>query len=644
MKLLSGGLVFFCVSTVAGLLFGMLGHGLGRTSSTAALIIGAIAALLAGFGTIDPERPVVALVKPETSKKKRRSRREEAPSPILPARRYSIWFWIMAALFACFALRSFCWLLYIDGDHLKIQSPNNLGDLSLHLSYIRYFANGVPLWPDNPIHYLSTMRYPAGVDLFNGMLSCMRVDLIRCLVWTGLLGSLATFYALYRWGGSFTIAGFLFNGGLAGFKFFSSWQLLDYQGVASIAWKSIPLSMFVTQRGFLYAFPAGLLLLCHWREQFFPPAPSAAEPSGGQRGRLLPFWVELTLYASMPLFHVHTFLALSALLGFWLIAGQPNVRRRVLVLLGSALIPATAFVGLITDRFHARSILKWQPGWVQSIGDFKAPFFRFWILNFGILIPLLLWAGGAVLVRWWRSRKSVDNENLPPQQDKLAWLRDNFARLRQLARPMFLFPAALLFLFACLVKTAPWEWDNIKLIVWSYLIILPFLWRDLIARWPLPIRCGICIALFTSGFITLAGGLNVGRGGFDITTRSEDDTLADAIKKLPIAARFAGYSTFNHPLLIDGRKMVLGYPGHLWTQGFDYGEAERKLTSLMTGAANWKEIARELQARYLFWGEREQRNYPSSRRPWERAATRVASGRWGAIYDLETPIANGTPR
>src|SRR5262249_49833954 len=179
------------------------------------------------------------------------------------------WFWAMAVCFAAFAIRSFCWLFYIDGSDYKIQSPNNLGDLSLHLTLIKNFANGVPIWPDSPIYVFSKLRYPAGIDLFNGLLSLVHVDLIIGLVWVGLLSSLAIFYGFYRWGGTFAIAGFLFNGGIAGFQFFKTFQFLDYQGTAAdiahrqIAWKSIVLSMLVTQRGWLYAIPAGLVLLWH---------------------------------------------------------------------------------------------------------------------------------------------------------------------------------------------------------------------------------------------------------------------------------------------------------------------------------------------------------------------------------------------
>src|ERR1700747_223285 len=245
MKWLSAGLTFVNLSTVCGLLLGMAGNGLNQLSAILSLISGAIFALAVYLGTSNTATEQNISNSP-AGKFSRASRHK---------RYRHVWLWVMAACFALFALRSFCWLLYIDGNQLRIQSPNNLGDLALHITYIKNFANGVPIWPDNPIYVGSKLRYPVGADLFNALLCLFHVDLIRGLVWAGLLGSLATFYAFYRWGGSFTVAGFLFNGGLAGFQILQTLQFRDYQGANTIAWKSIPLSMLVTQRGLLYAIP-----------------------------------------------------------------------------------------------------------------------------------------------------------------------------------------------------------------------------------------------------------------------------------------------------------------------------------------------------------------------------------------------------
>ena len=635
MKWLSAGLIFVNLSTVCGLLLGMAGNGLNELSAVLALVSGGAFALAAYLGTSDSStRPNI-------------SNSPAGESFILPPlKRYRhVWFWAMAACFALFALRSFCWLLYIDGERLRIQSPNNLGDLALHITYIRYFANGVSLWPANPIYVFSEhLRYPAGMDLFNALLSYLHVDLIRGLVWTGLLASIATFYAFFRWGGMFGIAGFLFNGGVAGFEFLKTLKFGDYQGGKTIAWKSIPLTMFVTQRGLLYAIPAGLLLLWSWRERFFRI---------GERNRHrapLPFWVELALYASMPLFHFHTFLALSIVLvclfGLELvnqlkltfdlirregIAGlrsliigktrwgelfsDTRIRKHVALLLVSSVVPATFFVWLITDQFHARSVLEWHPGWVQNDDDFAAPFFQFWLMNFGIWVPLVF---ALIGLSGWNAWKSGWRwgKNLPEDV-------------------AFLLPASAIFILAFFVQTAPWGWDNLKLMIWAYFLVLPFLWSDLIIRWSMPIRIAVWIALFGSGFISLFGGLAAGRPGFEFSDRAELDAIGIAARRLPVEARFAAYPIYNHPLLLQGRKVVLGYPGHLWTEGFEYTDTYNWLTKLMQGSADWREIARALRVRYLFWGREEMINYPASKRPWEATAPLVASGNWGAIYDLE---------
>jgi hypothetical protein len=686
MKWLSAGLIFVNLSVVCGLLLGMVGHGLNALSAALALICGVAFAVAAWLGTSDSGKPA----DPETSPSKAKA----------PKRYRKIWFWLVAAFFALFAFRSFCWLLYIDGGELKIQSPNNLGDLSLHITLIRTFANGVPLWPDNPIYAFSKLRYPAGIDLFNALLCLVHVDLMRGLVWTGLLGSLATCYAFFRWGGTFGVAGFLFNGGIAGFQFLKTLKFLDYQGGNKIAWKSIALSMFVTQRGWLYAIPAALVLLWHWREKYFcdtpmvpirwgfaapkassaetaakvdakeadsgaqPPVPAegvgeaAPVPTRGNGKGPLPFWVELSLYASMPLFHVHTFIALTIVLLVALLFERvtwPNIfsgaplRRHAVQLLGAALIPATFFVWVVTDQFRAKSLVKWHPGWVQDSADFAAPFFRlggtanfgsatgfgsllqktwngviapffqFWLTNFGLWVLLSL---ALVALCGWRAWKTGWRWSRKPPADVA-----------------FVLSAVVIFAIGYFVQTAPWDWDNLKLMVWGYFLILPFLWSDLIGRWAFPERAVTCVALFASGFVTLLGGLAAGHPGFGITERGRLDAIGTAVRPLPIEARFAAYPTYNHPLLLQGRKVVLGYPGHLWTEGFDYNEPNRQLTALMRGAPNWREMAKALGVRYIFWGRDETANYQGSTRPWEPTARRIASGDWGAIYDLapETP-------
>ena len=131
----------------------------------------------------------------------------------------------------------------------------------------------------------------------------------------------------------------------------------------------------------------------------------------------------------------------------------------------------------------------------------------------------------------------------------------------------YLAAAVLIFLLTFAVKTAPWEWDNIKLLIWAYFITLPILWNRMLVRWPVLGASWSLSYLFFSGFVSLIGGLAAGRPGYEFANRSEIDFVAAAVRRLPVEARFAGFPTYNHPLLLNGRKMVCGYGGHLWTQG-----------------------------------------------------------------------------
>ena len=531
-----------------------------------------------------------------------RSRNEPAQ-----ARPPGAWEWAAITAYALVTARMFLWLVFRDGDAIKVLSPNNLGDLSLHLTYINHLAGGAPFWPENPIFTGGRLTYPIGVDLFNSLLSLLGVDLLRGLIWTGLAGSALTGVALWKWGRGFALFGFLANGGLFGFLIFSTGELADYQ--SQFAWKSFALALLATQRGLLFALPAGLALLCSWRSRWF------AAGDGWRLSRP----GELLLYASLPLFHLHTFLFLSLLLGAWFVLHAP-ARRGLAQLVGAALVPASALVLLVTGMMRGASVLGFKAGWmwddepfVQWCRDlFGEPARQhaallFWPMNFGVLPVLVV----MLCVVLWREKRAV-------------W------------PAAAVFPALGAFVLCCFVKFAPWEWDNTKIMVWSYLVVLPFLWTHLIARWPAWARGAACFALFFSGFISTLGGIDGTHRGHDIASREELDHVAAAVRGIPVTERFVGAPTYNHPLLLCGRKMALGYLGHVASHGLAWKEPSAKVDALMRGRGDWRALAEQLGCRYLFWGRYEQEAYPSSTEPWREAAALVALGDWGEIYDLRT--------
>ena len=77
--------------------------------------------------------------------------------------------WFVIFCFGVFAVRSFCWLIFVDGEDFSILSENNFSDMPLHLTFINYLARGPSFWPENPIYSGTELHYPIGTDLFNAL-------------------------------------------------------------------------------------------------------------------------------------------------------------------------------------------------------------------------------------------------------------------------------------------------------------------------------------------------------------------------------------------------------------------------------------------------------------------------------------------
>jgi len=519
-RIATGLLVAAWVAVLCGVASAFATKGLTVPGAAFSLGSGAIAGILAFFLCRDPNLP--------------------APNA---------WDVLLMAIFAIASFRAFGWLIYFVGNNWRILSPNNLGDLSLHLQFIRYFAAGAPFWPESPILVGVPLTYPVGADFFNSLISLAGMPVERGLIWTGFVGAALSAWALWRWGGAFAMAALLFNGGLLGFAVFQSGQIDDYQSGA--AWKNLFLTMMVPQRGMLFALPAGLVLLRSWRDDFFG--------SGSGVPRALQF----LLYVGMPLFSVHTFLFLSLSLAS-IFVFQPASRWRLMAFVAAAVPPATLGVWLVTGGFAAASGLRWVPGWMQGEDGWK-----FWVLNFGVLVaiaPLLFWKA---IIRGTPETRAFGMVSLG------------------------------VFLLCFFVSFAPWEWDNTKLLIWAWLVAAPIIWSEILRPMPGIPRAAICVLLFFSGAVSLVGGLDR-RHGYDLASREDLAKTRIALQDVPPLDRIAVDPRFNHPVILLGRPVVCGYEGHLWSHGLDYREKLAKLKRVLNREPGWIEEARQIGAKWVW--------------------------------------------
>jgi len=559
------------MAVIAGLFLAWVGHGLGYPVLVFEnwIITNALLALLAGIcAAIFCWKAMPKLA-------------EKQP--------VSVWDWIMIGIFALASTRAFFWLIYMDGDELKILSPNNLGDMSLHLGFIHWMAVTRHWWPASPILAGDPLRYPPGSDLFNSLLEVIGVPVTQGLLWCGIGGAALTGYALWRWGRTMALAALLFSGGFAGLSVLK-WgdpkaitHFLSDEGFIGILkllgdsdsvdeWKNIFLTLFVTQRSFLFALPAGLLLLAAWREENF----------GKFRRVILPLPIQALLLASMPLFSVHTALYLGvAMAGIAIFCPEGRIRFLKLAVCSW---PIMAFLGWLVatgaggpSAFHA---LGWSPGWMTD-GTVQ-----FWFWNFGIALPI----GGILCILLLKKNASVE------------------------ARA-FVWPAAFIFISCLLIRFAPWPWDNMKLMLWSWIVITPYLWTELLVRRQPAVRAFVLILIFGSGAVTLEAGLD-GRHGYELIKRSTLAQTAWVLRNVPNEAVIACAPEYNHPVLILGHPVAAGYEGHLWSHGLDYRGRLAMLNSVMMGEPGWRAKAKSLGISYIYWSDLEIARWPDSQLPW----------------------------
>ena len=478
-------------------------------------------------------------------------------------------------------LRQFFWLGRSDGVSVSQLNPYNYGDLPLHWSYVRFFAEGASFWPQNPIFAGSRLSYPIGSDLLAALFVRLGADTSLVFRVTGVLATVFLAVALRQWGGGLAIAAFVFSGGFAVSRFSGALLRADD---SDLAWKNALLSLFVPQRGFLFALPVGLLLLWSARERLL------------RDGRGLPAPVVGLLWGALPLFHVHTFLVVSVVCAVWAIGRLRVAAMRVSLAVAMPL--ATFSLWLVTDGFSAARLVWWKPGWM--IGSDNAV--AFLLLNFGLLPPLAV----LMLLR-------------PPR-------RDASATRFTLAPALGLF-AALFF-----VVLAPWEWDNTKAFVWCVLLMLGPL-SAWLAEKPLAWRIGLGALVLLPGVPSALGGVLASKP-LEVFEEAELASVCAALRGFPADARVATVQTFNHPVGLCGHALVAGYAGHLWSHGLRADPVQERLGRLMKGEPGWEADARALEARYVFWGPREARAFPFSKRPWAEGARRVAQTAYGEVFAL----------
>src|SRR6266446_3777716 len=518
-------------------------------------------------------------------------------------------------------------------DGISTGVLNNYGDLPFHISVITRFAFGQNFPPEDPTFAGVRFTYPFITDFISAMFVRAGASLRDSLFIENYIVGVALVGVLHRFGQQLlrnrtaallTPALVILNGGFGWGMLFSEvnqseggiFQVLrhlshSYTILPEVAlgwrWGNAVTSLLVPQRGFLLGIPLAAIVFTQW----WTASPSDAE--GTEQGKskklkgkkeesqgsklevavkgnregpglgepasslftfsffLLPSAKRMLAAGAvaglLPLIHAHSFIAVMMVGAFLALITLRRWREWFLFFVVASIIAIPQLLwSTHGTAVSTRAFLAWQFGWDRSDENF----FWFWFKNTGLFIPLLITA--------------------------LLWKSEDYLVPRKLL--FFYLPFTLCFIIPNIAKLAPWIWDNVKILFYWWLasapivaLLLARLWEG--RAWHRTLAASFFIVL------TLAGALDV----FALMTRQgeyqefdrDGINFAEMIKQqTPPRATILHAPVHNTPVFLTGRRSLLGYPGHIWTHGLDYGPRETEIKRIYAGAPD----AESLLAKY----------------------------------------------
>jgi hypothetical protein len=497
---------------------------------------------------------------------------------------------------------------------------NLWGDWPVHFGILSSFAYGANFPPDHPrfadhafaYHYLSDMTAAAQVVL--GM------DPAAALVLHSFIGCVLVAIGVYAFArrflrdrGAATLAVILFllGGGVGWIATAAAFDTSnDLIGTLSkLAWerhvqKDLNLqfvNMFfgfmTSQRAFLYGFPLAFAIVATLM---------VAVRRHGQDRRL--FIVAGAIAGLLPLAHLGTLLSLAIVTPVLFLL-FPSRRWFWFF----AVWVAVALPQLLTQLgggAGALAAIRIQFGWVAS----PDPWPWFWVKNLGFFLPLAI---GGLLGR----------RVLPPRSMRFAWAF------------MALFVAVNTVVFQ------PWDWDNHKLLVYWFLMVvlasaaaLARLWR---ARPRFAARAVVLSLILT---MTLSGvlediGTALGQSTYKMLEPDQIRLAAEIrARTAPDAMFISGMQNHDPVAMLTGRRIYIGYKNWLWTEGIPYEARTAEAARIYRAEPGTESLMARLGIDYVVIGPHERSDLDANEAAFEaRYPVLVTVGDW-TVYDVRGAV------
>lgn len=581
---------------------------------------GAIIGLVFGLTTISAALLSVGMLLPLLLFLNERDRRSFARDRVKAAERLQgksfrrVLPFLYYAFFIILFLLFFERAMFFREGAILTGASNNLGDLAFHLGAIFSFTEGANFPPENPNFAGARFSYPFIADLTTAYFVKLGADvsdamLVQNVAWAfSLLIILERFvFRLLNDRLAARLAPFLlfFSGGLGFIWFFGDWFAQqkgffdflnsipkDYTIGDQFRWGNSLVTLFITQRSLLLGMPIALIVLGFlWRWISAPRSFQETGPDGSSMRTPmlihLAHYVAIGLLAGMlPLIHLHSLFVLFIVAAVLFVVRRDLWAQWIAFGIGVCVVAVPELLWSITgSASNAGDFVSRHFGWDSRDSNL----IWFWLKNTGLFIPMLI--AGIYLV-WLQigsthaTDVSVEGET-KRKKKRSAQENDLGIVLNPNSLLIFYVPFLMLFVIANLFKLAPWEWDNIKVLIYWWIGSIPFVTYALVRLWRSK-NALRSLAPIVFAILIFSGALDVYRTAskqINITVFDREAVeISEAIRtRSTPRALVLSAPTYNTAVVLSGRRSVMRYPGHLSSHGIDYTSRENDIRTIYSG-------------------------------------------------------------
>lgn len=496
--------------------------------------------------------------------------------------------------------------MYTRADGIYTGGSNNLGDLPFHLGAIFGFTDGNNFPPQNPSWAGARFSYPFIADFLTACFVRLGVSVQDAMFWQNFSWALSLLVILERFAAKVTgskLAGriapalLVFSGGLGFVWFFKDywesgqsivnfiWHLpKDYTIGDHFRWGNSMVVLFITQRSLLLGMPLAVLVLGYLWKVFATESPEEDEAAPSLLNSSTPLLLGL-LAGMLPLIHLHSLAALFVVTGFLFVMQPAKWKTWIMFGVGVAVIAIPELLWSMSgSASETAKFFEWHFGWDKRDDNVL----WFWVKNTGIVIPVVI---AGIWVYLTQSRKDAKDAKAEDQGPKTQYLL------------LFYLPFVALFIISNAAKLAPWEWDNIKVLIYWFVGSIPLIALAIAWTWE---QTGLAKVVAAACFVvlTLGGALDVWRtASGQIKTRvfeREAMQVAAGIKqKTEPNALFLNAPTYNSAVVLSGRRSLMRYSGHLSSHGIDYLPREDDVKRIYEGGGVADILMRKYNIEYV---------------------------------------------